>query len=41
MRPSRVSTTVDIYAQFVPEGGAAPKLSECVEQESKRVPLLF
>jgi hypothetical protein len=31
MRHSRISTTMDIYAQFVPDGGqqwAAAKLSE-------------
>ncbi len=43
MRHSRISTTMDIYAQFVPEGQkrAAAKLSEYVEQEMKRVPLVF
>jgi integrase len=43
MRHSRISTTMEIYAQFVPEGQkrAAAKLSEYVEQESRRVPELF
>jgi hypothetical protein len=37
MRHSRISTTMDIYAQFVPEGQrqAAAKLSEYVKQHSK------
>jgi integrase len=39
MRHSRISTTMDIYAQFVPEGQkrAARKLTEYVEQETARV----
>ena len=40
MRHSRISTTMDIYAQFVPDGQkrAARKLTEYVEQETARVP---
>jgi hypothetical protein len=43
MRHSRISTTMDIYAQFVPEGQkrAARKLTEYVEQETARVPSLL
>jgi len=43
MRHSRISTTMDIYAQFVPAGQrqAASRLTEYVERESKRVPELF
>lgn len=43
MRHSRISTTMDIYAQFVPEGQkrAARKLTEYVaEQAKKSGPLL-
>jgi integrase len=40
MRHSRIGPTMDIYAQFVSSGQkrAATKLTEYVEQESKRVP---
>ena len=40
MRHSRISTTMDIYAQFVPEGQkrAARQLTEYVEQKTARVP---
>ena len=43
MRHSRISTTMDIYAQFVSAGQkrAASRLTEYVEQESRSVPLLF
>jgi hypothetical protein len=43
MRHTRISTTMDIYAQFVSAGQrrAATKLTDYVEQESKRVPLAF
>ena len=38
MRHSRISTTMDIYAQFVPEGQrrAAAKLTEYVEEQVKK-----
>jgi hypothetical protein len=43
MRHTRISTTMDTYAQFVSAGQrrAATKLTDYVEQESKRVPLVF
>ncbi len=43
MRHSRISTTMDIYAQFVPEGQKQPvkQLRAFVERSVPNVPLLF
>jgi site-specific recombinase XerD len=43
MRHSRISTTMDIYAQFVPEGQkqAVKQLRAFVERSVPNVPLVF
>src|SRR5262249_37592118 len=43
MRHSRISTTMDIYAQFVPEGQklAVKQLRDFVERSVPNVPLAF
>ena len=43
MRHSRISTTMDVYAQFVPEGQkkAVRQLRDYVEQNVPHVPLVF
>jgi hypothetical protein len=43
MRHSRIGTTMDIYAQFVPEGQrkAVNQLANYVEQNVPNVPLVF